>query len=422
MIKRLLGLGITLALCCQLLIFFAPQAAAEETLPLYLALGDSITTGYGLADADTESFPALVSKRLGFSLINEAVNGNTAGEVLDGLQSGQLDDEIANASLITLTCGGNDLVQALYAEIAVVHNAQYGTVYTGQDVMGALEGIDPVLDRKTFAGALAKTLDDFVTSSAFLQTLEAYEENMFGSEGIVSYIRARNESVPLIILTQYNPYKGLMGILLGGNAAIDQGIRALNEIIFCHARTGDYAVSDVYTAFDRSVSDLCNASLIPLNPDFHPNAAGHGVIAGCVEQTYGMFCFGFAGYQTGANGIRLVGYADTSAYDCMQWQVDITEQDGQTRSLVLPVMQMSRTLMGNIDGKITAAVSCDPTVQAPCILAHTYLFAAGLNIPQAGNYTVTICPVAYKGNTVIRGHTALLSLYVSQRGEISVDM
>lgn len=46
---------------CMLITIFPVQALATDETPSYVALGDSITTGYGLADVDTEAFPVLVA-------------------------------------------------------------------------------------------------------------------------------------------------------------------------------------------------------------------------------------------------------------------------------------------------------------------------------------------------------------------------
>ena len=50
-------------------------------------LGDSIATGYGLADAATQSYPAIVAKTNGYDLHNDAVNGATSTDMLNQLRT-----------------------------------------------------------------------------------------------------------------------------------------------------------------------------------------------------------------------------------------------------------------------------------------------------------------------------------------------
>ena len=69
-----------------------------------LALGDSITAGYGLKHAETERFTALFGAD--YAVTNKAVNGNTLSGLASQLQTGDINMQmIAAADVITITVG-----------------------------------------------------------------------------------------------------------------------------------------------------------------------------------------------------------------------------------------------------------------------------------------------------------------------------
>ncbi|MDQ7097042.1 SGNH/GDSL hydrolase family protein [Desulfosporosinus sp. PR] len=86
-------------------------------MSLYLALGDSITAGYGVGMSF--SFPTLYAQYLrryepDLQLLNLGVNGLTTRGLLASLrQNPGLRQRVCQASLITLTIGSNDLLQYL---------------------------------------------------------------------------------------------------------------------------------------------------------------------------------------------------------------------------------------------------------------------------------------------------------------------
>ena len=114
--KRLLSLLLTMCMVMTLL----PAAHAAEKI--YLALGDSITAGYGLAD-EGECFAAIVAAEKGYTLINRAVNGNTAEGISMQLSDPDVLIDVLSADVITITCGGNDLMGLVFTQAADAFNA-----------------------------------------------------------------------------------------------------------------------------------------------------------------------------------------------------------------------------------------------------------------------------------------------------------
>jgi lysophospholipase L1-like esterase len=96
-----------LAFCVILL----AACSAERAAPLppgsvVLALGDSLTAGYGLAPE--QAWPALLAGRTGWKIVNGGVSGDKTDDALARLPA--LMDEHAPA-LVLVTLGGNDMLR-----------------------------------------------------------------------------------------------------------------------------------------------------------------------------------------------------------------------------------------------------------------------------------------------------------------------
>lgn len=259
--------------------------AAESQQMDYLALGDSISAAYGLASPETEGFTYLIADEMQYTLSNRAVSGYTSDDIYAQLESGALDDEIADAELITITCGGNDFMQMLYARTAARYNEQMKTSITSQDVVDVMLGTSSAANRTmlilcakwVLQGEEDKGTPPFAESPEFEAELAEYTASM---GDVMAYIRRLNEHANIIMATQYNPYKHFAGsdyevLALGCGA----GAKRLSETIADNAEAFGYVTADVYTVFEASEENLCNAAIAPLNVDYHPNAAGHAVIA-----------------------------------------------------------------------------------------------------------------------------------------------
>lgn len=92
-----------------------PMQISETGGPLVLALGDSLTAGYGLAR--NESFPARLEQRLratlpGAVVINEGVSGDTTADALRRLPRA-LARLARRADLAIVEIGANDLLRGV---------------------------------------------------------------------------------------------------------------------------------------------------------------------------------------------------------------------------------------------------------------------------------------------------------------------
>ena len=244
--------------------------AAEPTR--ILALGDSITTGYGLNDPEKESFTALLGE--GYIINNKAVDGNTVTGIAKQLKTGAITpQEIAAADAITITIGGNDLMSLLYAKAAAYNTANE------KPELALLACSQTLLDKNN--------ADYPINSPEFTTALSLYQQTL---TGVTTTLRQANPDVKIIVATQYNPYMECKGITLQGISleplytGMEDAANRLNATILAGAETGGYRVADVKTAFDAAHSagsDLSNANLdmTALDLDFHPTAAGHAILA-----------------------------------------------------------------------------------------------------------------------------------------------
>ena len=265
--KRIFSLFLTAVMAAGMAL---TTFAAEPTS--VLALGDSITTGYGLQSPEKERFTALLGE--GYTVNNKAVNGNTVTGIAKQLKTGAITpQEITAADVITITIGGNDLMALLYAK-AAAYGTEKGTIEHA-----LLTCSQTLLDKNS--------PDYLVDSTAFTMALSLYQQSL---TEVTAVLRQANPDAKIIVATQYNPYMECKGVTLQGvslnplYAGVEDGVNRLNTAILAGAAAGGYHVADVKTAFDAAYSagsDLSNATpdMAALDLDFHPTAAGHAVLA-----------------------------------------------------------------------------------------------------------------------------------------------
>ena len=283
--KRILST--LLALCLALSLLPASALAAGGEQKSYVALGDSITTGYGLTENET-GFARQVADSNGYTLTNLAQDGATSTDLLEVVKSEANADTLKNADLITVTIGGNDLMDALYAYLAEKYNKQNSdTPITAEDVKASLAGEEgAVEEQKTMLVFAISNISNFqsslIANSAYHTLWDKFIE-------IIGTIRSINENAQLIVVNQYNPYSrlttGTSGLDLSSViSAFDSAVQALNEGISLGEEIAGYTVADVYTKFKEAENNPCNASVSPsINLDFHPNATGHVLIADTIS-------------------------------------------------------------------------------------------------------------------------------------------
>lgn len=290
--NRLLAMLVSVVLALGMMPAIA--LADEGDAKSYLALGDSISSGYGLEEG-VGSFVDLFALENGLEADDSfAAPGMTSSDLLGLIANETLLAKIAEADVVTVTIGGNDVLAALYSYLANAYNAAYpDDDMTAERIQAVLMGDD--IEAKAGLIAFASgQLDGFATSTEAAQALQGFSANL-GT--IVDVISATNPDVKLIIANQYNPYSHLANELAGTDyedelaaisSAFDAGATALSAAIRVSAMSGDFVIADAFGTFAAASENPCNASLtvvslypplFDLDLDFHPNEYGHNLLA-----------------------------------------------------------------------------------------------------------------------------------------------
>lgn len=282
--KRILAAIIVLCL----LVCLAPIVNAEDTQQCYVVLGDSISTGYGLKENE-KPFCQQVTETNSFKSTMFAQDGETTGTLLDKLSDTATAETLASADVITITIGGNDLMNSLYAYFSNKYNEKY------PDSPKTPEEIKEDLINK-----------NITTIFFFINEISGFAESNEAQSGLADFsvqlnkilfkLKELNPEALIIIAKQYNPYNyianetkdSFYGTYMTSIAnAFDNGVTALNTVIETTAEQYSCSTADVYSAFNNAEENPCNASVSDsmnsVELDYHPNAYGHQIIADVIN-------------------------------------------------------------------------------------------------------------------------------------------
>ena len=265
---------LTFFICAILLIqSLALYPFAASSNPLLLVMGDSISTGYGLSDYNTSaqprsknSFAALLTNKLGYSLTNGAKDGQTTAGLLSAAKESQYTSVIKSADTIVICIGANDLQNVF------------------EPIMGAVS---------------ESTLTEFMSSyKSRLNT--AVDTAAANIEALVKYIKTNNSKAKIVIQTLYNPFEFFKFELADGKQANDvarEAIEQLNAKIRKTATSNKIILCDVYEAFNKNpdaswLKTSCKSRDELLSGkasfDIHPTAAGHKQIFNLIYSALGV--------------------------------------------------------------------------------------------------------------------------------------
>lgn len=276
-----------LTACLALGIVTVAAGAEEKSQKEYVALGDSISTGYGLAENE-KSFAEIIAEEHSYNLTNLAEDGATTASLLESIKQPAAAAAISAADIITITIGGNDFVNAFYAYVANKYNeANPDDTKTPEDIKNLILANNFMI--LNFALNIAS---DFSSSDEAQAAIAQVQTNL---PAAISYIKYINPTAEIILTNQYNPYSFAAGTLVGTDsytlmfkaleAELDSGIQKINSLATILCTQLGCSVADTYTAFKGADQNPTNAvfSLMGLSLDFHPNAYGHSLIANTVS-------------------------------------------------------------------------------------------------------------------------------------------
>ncbi len=251
-----------------------PKVESQNDVINYVALGDSIATGYGLAD-DESSYVDLISEDLGASTTNLAVNGMTSTELLQMLSSGEHDDVISQADIITISIGSNDLLKPFINRVTNAFGIE-NVNDINNTVISELKKKyknDPFL----LIPVIAELNSQIVDNEELYEVCKNFEVNNFPQ--IISQIKAKNHDAQIIVNNIYNPYYNvsIYGVYDLGEIA-DSYINRINMAFSVSLKCNYVDVYDLFREEGLTNSNINFWDLDTLNFDPHPNKDGHMMI------------------------------------------------------------------------------------------------------------------------------------------------
>ncbi len=281
-----------------------------------VALGDSITFGTGLEPGD-EPFPSLIGDGQ-LEVTNLGVPGATSTDLVNSL--GSFSAHLQDADVVTLTIGGNDLLQ----------NEMMATILNTQEIHVTNEEL-----------------------AAEVQAIVAtYTQNL---QTIIAAIRAQTDA-PIVLYTIYNPFgpsEDPFAQALHGLG--EQVMTAMNTAIHAVSGPSGSLVANAYASFSTQQATLISADRI------HPNANGHQILAALADQLLADL---------------LVPPAPPEEEEPVEEEEDPVEEDPNEEppSEVPPTESSILVALGD---SITYGLYLDADVTKPSTLAFPHLIEAG---------------------------------------------
>lgn len=197
-----------------------------ETVTL-LGLGDSLTKGVGDEQKRNGYVGRLANEMKEFkgvldvTIINEAKRGKRSDQLLEQIQSGEIDDSIQKAQFIVITIGGNDIMRIVKKDL------------------------------------LRLRVDSF--QEELIDFGKRYEK-------IIEEIRYRNQDASLLLLGLYNPF-----------SIVTDEVNEFDQILLNWNNTIEtFSLTDTHACF-VPVNDLfnSNSNMVYHTDFFHPNSKGY---------------------------------------------------------------------------------------------------------------------------------------------------
>lgn len=258
--------------------FYYVHAKENPGAYKYVAFGDSIAAGYGLnnyaadqTSAPADSYQALTGNFLKTSAINYAVSGTDSEDCIELLESGKADADLANADVITVSIGSNDLLLPFIQIVMDYYGIDASDLpdMSGQSVL-------PEIDFSA-ASALYEQASGLISKLSDNALLHA-QANAFPEKfaHILALFREKAPHAEIYVTNIYNPFVKVPII----GALAETYIAEINRAFSASAK--EYTLVDVYTPFEKGTLtnvniNLSNPSGIRLDP--HPSKEGHQAIA-----------------------------------------------------------------------------------------------------------------------------------------------
>ncbi|MCL2412268.1 MAG: SGNH/GDSL hydrolase family protein [Treponema sp.] len=272
--------------------------SCKELPRYYVALGDSVSAGFGLT-SDEKNHPEIFFSFLendGYVdyFANMAVSGFTTTMLLDLLNN--LDNEelqiLRNAQIVTLNIGGNNLIVPF-----VNYVSRFRPAPVSGDILSVIEDLVSRALR-LLSNGFTSSFDEIssILRGSFSPELQSELDKgvrIFSEEfaEIIEWLNRKAPRATVIVNTIYNPIpQEVFGVSLEISNIVNMLIESMNNIIIQKSNTRGFIVTDLYSQLsyrlDMMIFNL-NPFAGPMSLDIiHPNAAGQRLIAELNYETF----------------------------------------------------------------------------------------------------------------------------------------
>lgn len=274
---------ITLSAASLPVSFTSAKTTSAAEPACYVAFGDSIAAGFGLAgysgdqaNAPADSYQAQLGTFLKTNPHNYAVTGDDSQACIDLLTSGAADASLAKADVISLSIGSNDLLLPFIQIVMDYFDIEPGTI-----------------DESIFTGGFTQLNINLSELSEYLQQARGLMEDLSDQkqlhakasaftgqfQKILNLLRQKAPKAEIYVTNVYNPFVSVPKL----RDLADIYITEINQTFSADA--ADYTLIDVYTPFLHNTDytnfrlDTSNPMKPRVNPDPHPSLKGHQAIA-----------------------------------------------------------------------------------------------------------------------------------------------
>lgn len=264
-----------------------------EVPPKMLFLGDSIAAGYGLegySDDDLyscssyanilkEKYEAELEGECGHKMVNKAVSGAASYDLLELIQSGELDADLKDSDAVVISIGGNDMLDIMLEALRSLGISEKGD-FNSDDL--------DIFSAASYFLSMDKDIDE---------ALVKFEKNI---RTISEELEKRTEGT-IYVQTLYDPLESFGKLKMISDFS-NEKIGKLNSAISENSLYG-YKVIDIAADFKGKADSLTNIGKF----DIHPNADGHRVIAADVDAAFRATGFSYVTVEHGEKRLTKEG-------------------------------------------------------------------------------------------------------------------
>lgn len=357
----------------------APPTARAASGTVYVALGDSIATGYGLAPG-SDNYVSLVGRYLDTTPGIIAMDGLTSAMLNTALDNAAAATELAAVDVITLSIGSNDILGPFAAIIAEALNIDISGT-TGAAILTAVQAAlaASMANEATWAATLAALNTAFAAGApSIIAATGSFSTNF---PAILTKLRALAPHAEIYVTNLYNPYAGItLGMApsqLDLGAVVAGAIGGMNSAIsYSSTPYSNVHVLDVGGAFGSG--DVNANGTTSLDP--HPSLAGHEKIAGLITASIAPL-------------VASVGGTSYNSWACAAAAVQAGGTITLLRDITLAATDVFPAVACTIDGgtnRHQLTLSSAPNLQADVTLKNIALDAVSEAMLNWGGHNVII--------------------------------